>query len=29
VRLSDNRSVATRWNYSVNASGTMSVAYDL
>jgi hypothetical protein len=29
VRLSDNRSVPTTWNYSVNASGTMNVAYDL
>jgi hypothetical protein len=29
VRVGDNRSIPTTWNYSVGGSGTMNVAYDL
>ncbi|WP_129787120.1 GH12 family glycosyl hydrolase domain-containing protein [Promicromonospora panici] len=29
VRVGDNRSVPTTWNYSVTGSGTMNAAYDL
>lgn len=29
VRVGDNRSVPTAWNYSVTGSGTMNAAYDL